>query len=100
MTAADLVRALADHGVAVAVDLSLTGPEPPPADLVDELRPRKTEVILHVLGLDPDPCAIDPGAVTAKFRLGNGLRPSWLLGLGLLARRLVHTTDPAVKAPL
>jgi hypothetical protein len=102
VTAADLVRALADHGVTVSVlaDLCLAGSAPPPPDLVADLRDRKGEVVAHLLGLDLDAYAIDPAAVTAKFRLGNGSRPSFLLALGLLARRLAHTTDPAVKARL
>lgn len=100
MTAADLIRAVANHGVAVAADLSLKGSKPPPADLVAELRARKTEVVAHLLGLSPVPYPIDPVAETARFRAANGPRPCWLLGLGLLARRLVHATDPDVRSGL
>ena len=101
MTAADLIRALADHGVTVTVeaDLCLNGPHQPPADLVDELQGRKTEVIAYLLGPGPGLGGVDPADV-ALFRSRNGPRGSWLIGLGLLARRLAHATDPEVKARL
>ena len=99
MTTADLVRALADHGVSLTINLKVDAAKAPPEDLLAEVRDRKPEVVAHLLGLDPDPSAIDHAEV-AMFRTRNGPRGSWLIGQGLLARRLAHTTDPAVKARL
>lgn len=102
MNAEDVIRDCSARGVTLSVGLTVDWHHgEPPEDLIRTLREHKPEIVCALMGIDLNSSDTNPEEFTAEFRERNpDWRGCWLLGLGFLARRLVHASDSHIKSQL